>query len=916
MKLFLIDGHALVFKMYYAFLGRPMVNSRGEDTSILFGFTKYLLELIDRERPTHIAVSFDPPGGTFRNRLYPDYKANRGETPALVVEALEPLTRIVEALDIPVLMIPGFEADDVIGSAARRFEAEGFEVFMVTPDKDYGQLVSPQVRQVRPGKGGSESEILGVEEVCDKWKISSPAQVIDILAICGDASDNVPGVQGVGPVGAARLLGKYGTVEGIYAHLDELTARQQEQFRAAQDHIALSKQLVTIKTDIPLDVTAADLVYDTVETPELAALMDRYEMPSLKRLIKKVSVDSASSAASAGVEYGGISPEPPAALKSLSDFADGKVPGPGRSADADFASLNASPGGSSPSAAAPATELATEMVGIQEMKGDRIAINLQGEKLFVACSAGVAEGTPEDFRALLEDASVTKAGADLKAQMKALAERGITLAGPLEDIELMHYLLGPERSHKTDVLARSYLGIELDAAPQQTGSLFDEIPDGDGPDRILETAALLRLSDCLRREMAATEGMERLYDGIEEPLIGVLARMERTGVKVDLESLRDFADGLRRKMTEREAEVRRLAGDPSLNILSPKQIGVLLFEKMQLDPKARKPKSGNWPTDEQTLSHLADRSPIIDAILDYRGLRKLLSTYIEPFAGYISPKDGRVHTTFNQALTATGRLSSSNPNLQNIPIRTEEGREIRKAFVAGEPGWVMMSADYSQIELRLMAHLCGDAHLLDAFRHGVDVHAATAAKIFGVALDEVSADQRRIAKTANFGIMYGISSFGLAERLRCPRAEAKKIIDDYFASFPSIRGFIDATVAQARERGYVETLFGRRRYIADIGAGNAALRALAERNAVNAPIQGTAADIIKLAMIAVDRRLREGGFRSRMVLQIHDELLLEVPPEEVAPVRELLVREMENVITLSVPLTVECNDGKTWLEAH
>ena len=914
MKLFLIDGHALVFKMYYAFLGRPMVNSRGEDTSILFGFTKYLLELIDRERPTHIAVSFDPPGGTFRNRLYPDYKANRGETPALVVEALEPLTRIVEALDIPVLMIPGFEADDVIGSAARRFEAEGFEVFMVTPDKDYGQLVSPQVRQVRPGKGGSESEILGVEEVCDKWKISSPAQVIDILAICGDASDNVPGVQGVGPVGAARLLGKYGSVEGIYAHLDELTARQQEQFRAAQDHIALSKQLVTIKTDIPLDVTAADLVYDTVETPELAALMDRYEMPSLKRLIKKVSVGSAAASAAwteAGTAAGGRSHPRLDHPKNPGIFGD---PGcqPFEGPDAEGVGKGPAqpdvPGGSCP--------LPLRALDIKEIRDKKIAINLQGDKLFVACSAGVAEGTPEDFRALLEDASVTKAGADLKAQMKALAERGITLAGPLEDIELMHYLLGPERSHKTDVLARSYLGIELDAAPQQTGSLFDEIPDGDGPDRILETAALLRLSDCLRREMAATEGMERLYDGIEEPLIGVLARMERTGVKVDLESLRDFADGLRRKMIEREAEVRRLAGDPSLNILSPKQIGVLLFEKMQLDPKARKPKSGNWPTDEQTLSHLADRSPIIDAILDYRGLRKLLSTYIEPFAGYISPKDGRVHTTFNQALTATGRLSSSNPNLQNIPIRTEEGREIRKAFVAGEPGWVMMSADYSQIELRLMAHLCGDAHLLDAFRHGVDVHAATAAKIFGVALDEVSADQRRIAKTANFGIMYGISSFGLAERLRCPRAEAKKIIDDYFASFPSIRGFIDATVAQARERGYVETLFGRRRYIADIGAGNAALRALAERNAVNAPIQGTAADIIKLAMIAVDRRLREGGFRSRMVLQIHDELLLEVPPEEVAPVRELLVREMENVITLSVPLTVECNDGKTWLEAH
>ncbi|MDY6417467.1 MAG: DNA polymerase I [Bacteroidales bacterium] len=512
---------------------------------------------------------------------------------------------------------------------------------------------------------------------------------------------------------------------------------------------------------------------------------------------------------------------------------------------------------------------------------------------------------------------MTKVGIDLKGQMKTFADAGITLAGRLEDIELMHYLLGPERSHKLDVLARAYLGVELEAAaPQETGSLFDEVPEETGPDRLLETAAILRLSDCLLREMAATEGMTRLYDEIEEPLIGVLARMERTGVKVDLGSLRDFADGLRRKMTEREAEIRQRADDPTLNILSPKQIGVLLYEKLQLDPKAKKPKSGNWPTDEQTLSHLADRSPIIDAILDYRGLRKLLSTYIEPFGGYISPADGRVHTTFNQALTATGRLSSSNPNLQNIPIRTEEGREIRKAFVPGEPGWVMMSADYSQIELRLMAHLCGDAHLVEAFRQGQDVHAATAAKIYHIPIGEVTADQRRIAKTANFGIMYGISSFGLAERLRCSRSEAKQIIDDYFASFPSIRGFIDATVAQARERGYVETLFGRRRYIADIAAGNAAVRALAERNAVNAPIQGTAADIIKLAMTAVDRCLREGGYRARMVLQIHDELLLEVPQEEVAPVREMLVREMEGVISLSVPLTVECNDGKTWLEAH
>ena len=919
MKLFLIDGHALIFKMYYAFLGRPMVNSKGEDTSILFGFTKYLLELIDREHPTHIAVSFDPPGGTFRNELYPAYKANRGETPELVVRSLEPLKEIVLALDIPVLMVPGFEADDVIGSAAVRFAAEGFEVYMVTPDKDYGQLITPQIRQVKPGKGGGENELLGVEEVCDKWKIASPAQVVDILAICGDASDNVPGVQGVGPVGAAKLLGKYGSMEEIYAHLGELTARQQEQFRAAQDHIALSKALVTIKTDIPLDVTAEQLLYDTAETPAINALLDRYEMPSLKRLLHKVAVPSGVRGGSgqlplktSGVagplpsddgplplENGGISPEPPASLKSLSDFADGKVPGPGRSADADLSRE-----------AVPAADIAYAAPEL-------IAINLQGEKLYVSDGEGVAEGGPEAFRPLLEDAGVVKAGVDLKAQIRRLAARDIRVEGRLEDLELMHYLLGPERSHKLDVLARSYLGVELEAeAPQTTGSLFDEVPEQAGPDRLLETAVILPLRECLRREMAATEGMQHLYDEIEEPLIPVLARMELAGVKVDLESLREYAAGLRRKMTEREEEVRKLADEPALNILSPKQIGQVIYEKLKLDPQAKKPKSGNWPTDEQTLSRLAGRSPIIDAILDYRGLRKLLSTYIEPFAGYISPEDGRVHTTFNQALTATGRLSSSNPNLQNIPIRTEEGREIRKAFVSGQPGWVMMSADYSQIELRLMAHFCGDEHLLDAFRRGEDVHAATAAKIFRVPVAEVTADQRRIAKTANFGIMYGISSFGLAERLRCPRSEAKQIIDDYFASFPSIRGFIDTTVAQARERGYVETLFGRRRYIADINSANATVRALAERNAVNAPIQGSAADIIKLAMIAVDRRLREGGFRARMVLQIHDELLLEVPQEEIAPVRDLLVSEMENVITLSVPLTVECNDGKTWLEAH
>ncbi len=866
MKLFLIDGHALVFKMYYAFLGRPMVNSKGVDTSILYGFTKYLLELIDREQPTHIAVSFDPPGGSFRNTLYPQYKANRAETPELVIAALEPLSRIVRAMNIHVLMLQGYEADDVIGSAAKHFCAQDMDVYMVTPDKDYGQLVEPHILQYKPGKSGADNEILGPAEICAKWNISNPLQVIDILTICGDSSDNVPGVQGVGPVGAAKLLGKYGSVEGIYEHIGELTPRQQQLFAAARDHIALSKQLVTIKTDIPIDTTQEELRLHMDFGAELQEIVDEYEFPSLKRLILKISGNVPSVVAERPHEE--------------------EIP-------------------------------ALQRCGEENFRPERMGVLLSGEKIYLSSASGYCEGSPETFRALLEDESIVKVGWELKAMMNSLASKGIRLRGKLEDIELMHYLLNPERSHKLDTLAASYLGVDLnDGADVVQVSLFDEPETGDGADRLRELGTLLPLADKLNAEMDATPGIRRLYDELEEPLIRVLSSMERTGVKVDLASLGEYADGLRVRMVAKEAEVRELAGEPELNVSSPKQVGIVIYEKLKLDPKAKKPKSGNWPTDEQTLLTLSERSPIIDAILEYRGLRKLLSTYIEPFATWISPTDGRVHTTFNQALTSTGRLSSSNPNLQNIPIRSDEGREIRKAFVPEGKGMVMMSADYSQIELRIMAHLSGDEHLTLAFRAGQDVHAATASKIFGVRMEEVTPEQRRIAKTANFGIMYGISAFGLSQRLHCPRAEAKKIIDDYFASFPSIRGYIDHTLAEARRNGYVETLFGRRRYIADLNSRNVTVRSLAERNAVNAPIQGTAADIIKKAMITVDSRLRENGLRSRMVLQIHDELLLEVPEDEIACVRELLTDSMETVIRLSIPLTVECKYGNNWLEAH
>ncbi len=526
----------------------------------------------------------------------------------------------------------------------------------------------------------------------------------------------------------------------------------------------------------------------------------------------------------------------------------------------------------------------------------------------------------------MENPDVVKVGYGLKSMMNRLSREGISLCGRLEDLEIMHYLIDPEHSHKPEDLVRLYIGEVVQAgsgAVEEEPSLFgadDSFMEGgeslSSSDTLTKLSLVLPVAEKIEAELAGQPALGRLYDNMEEPLIGVLSRMELAGVKVDIASLEEFARDLEKQMKERESQIRSIAGDPSLNVASPKQIGELVFEKLSLDPKARKPKKGNWPTDEQTLQELSDRSPVIEAILDYRGLRKLLSTYIEPFGTYVSKIDGRVHTTFNQALTATGRLSSSNPNLQNIPIRSEQGREIRKAFVPGSEDNVLVSADYSQIELRLMAHFSGDEHLVSAFRQGQDVHRATASKIFGVALDEVTEQQRRVAKTVNFGIIYGISPFGLAQRLHCSRSEAKRIIDDYFESFPSVRRFISETVEKAGNDMYVETLFGRRRYIPEIKSANGALRAFAERNAVNAPVQGTAADIIKLAMIAVDRRLRKEGLKSVMVLQIHDELLLDVPHDEIDVVERILKEEMEGVVTLSVPLTIECNYGKNWLDAH
>ena len=948
-SLYLIDGHALIFKMYYAFLRRPMINSKGMDTSILFGFTKYLFELITREKPTHLAVSFDPPGGTFRNQLYPAYKANRPPTPQLIIDALEPLTRILEALRIPVLMLPGFEADDVIGSMARRAEGEGFTVYMVTPDKDYGQLISPSVIQLKPGKGGGPDERVALAELQEKWGIERAEQVVDMLTLCGDTADNVPGVHGIGEVGAAKLIAKYGSVEEIYAHLEELTPRQQAQFEEARGHIALSKELVTIKTDIPLSVTEEQLRVDANYDPSIRQLFDYYEFNSLKKYINHVAASSLRAEAierlSAPSDFvrctQSLQTAPLSQASSLrAEAIENRVaPSSDARCTQSLQTARFSPTSATPAfgidSAVPPTDLpvtpseAKESFSYEELPGDA-----------------------ELERAMLEDPEIEKVGMDLKRQANELAEEGIALRGRWVDIELMHYLVNPERSHALDVLVSSYLGMTLEEeetveAPKEL-ELFADSTDkpwndenGDAPkndntvipsdfsvipsdfsvipseakESIRTAALLLPLAEKVEAELEVA-GMKDLYDRIEEPLAKVLSKMERAGVKIDPNRLAAFADVLRAEIAERETRVRDLAGEPELNVSSPKQIGDVLFDKLGLDPKAKKSARGQYTTDEATLVEIADRHPVVNEILEYRAAKKLLSTYIEPLPSYISPRDGRIHTTFNQALTATGRLSSSNPNLQNIPIRTERGREIRAAFVSGSPNGLILSADYSQIELRIMAHLSGDAHLIEAFRSGEDVHRATAAKIFGLPIDAVTPEQRRMAKTANFGIMYGISSFGLAQRLQVGRKEAKALIDDYFASFPSIRAYIESTLVFARENGYVETLFGRRRYLPDINARNGNIRSMAERTAVNAPIQGTAADIIKLAMIEVDRRMEAEGLRSRMVLQIHDELVFDVIPEEADRLRALVVDAMEHIMELSVPLTVECNVGKNWLEAH
>lgn len=892
-KIFLIDGHAQIFRMYYAFMRRPMVNSKGEDTSILFGFTKMILDLINKEHPTHLAVAFDPPAKTFRHTAYPLYKANRSAAPELVKAALEPLQDILKAFNIPVIMMPGFEADDVIGSMATQWKGDNTQIFMVTPDKDYGQLISENVFQYKPAKRGNEIEIIGREQVCQHYGICNPEQVIDILTIWGDSSDNVPGIKGIGEVGAKKLMAKYGSLDSIIEHRSELPQKQQENINASLDQIEMSRFLVTIKTDIELPLKIEDIIIKGASYQELDRVFNRYEFNSLRKMLPAEFVHSTEETV------------------TETDNTVSKSYNPKENTIAQIAYDAAK----------------SAQCSIIDVDSNHIAIGTtQGYHILEWKNIA-------DIADLLQNSSISKIGYNIKALYKRLWENGINLTGEIFDIELMHYIINPERTHKEEYLYKSYLGLDMENVITSTAAtepaveeldLFSFVQQESDATQDLSQEeknllgircnALIDLKDKLLEELKSS-GQEKLYTEIEAPLVEVLANMEYTGVKIDTSNLNSYSKELGTELDSIEKQAYELSGE-AINLSSPKQVGALLYEKLKLNPKVKKSAKGSYPTDEETLTGLLDAHPIVGKILEYRGIKKLISTYTDALPQLINNKTGKIHTTYNQSLTATGRLSSTNPNLQNIPIRTQKGREIRKSFIPSTANGYIVSADYSQIELRLMAHLSQDPHLVDAFNRNMDIHTATAAKVFKVDEMDVTKEQRSRAKVANFGIIYGISAFGLSQRLGMSRTDSKQLIDEYFNNYPKVKEYMNNMIQKAREEGYVETIYGRKRFLPDINSRNAAVRSYNERNAINAPLQGSAADIIKVAMINIYKRLNAEGLKSKMVLQVHDELIFDVTEQEVEQICNIVTQEMEKVAKLRIPLVAECGKGYNWLQAH
>ena len=893
-KLYLLDAYALIYRSYYAFINNPRITTTGINTSATFGFFNFLLELLELEKPTHLAVVFDPEGPTFRHEMYPPYKAQRPPMPEDLRKSVPYIKSIIEGLGIKSIVVSGFEADDVIGTLAKRGEKEGFQVYMITPDKDYAQLVSERVFMYKPGRAGNKSEVWGIPEVLDHFGIERVEQVIDILGLMGDTADNVPGCDGVGPKSAATLIYKYGSIEGVYQHIDELKGKQKERLLCCQDTVFLSKELVTINTEVPTDVNVEDLALGKIQDDVLKPIFNELELFSLAKRVFMIEHEENL------VET--IHPE-----------------------EVDYREITT---------VAERNELLQKLKEAPEyvlnvIFGDGTIYNSYPDYLCFSTAVNTAcylrlpsaKDKAEDvirlFKPILEDQNKVLISNDVKDDIIWLRRAGVEILNKIFDVKIAHYVLQPDSSHELERVALEMLNYRLikgDNTENPQLSLFPDEGAKKDKDFAERTDILFRLKEKLEEALQEV-GLYKLYEEIEMPLVSVLADMEYEGVSIDKVALDELSEDLKIRIAETEKIIYEMAGK-EFNISSPKQLGEILFDQMNIDPGNKKTKTGQYSTSEQVLSKLEDAHPIVGHILNYRGLKKLLTTYAEALPTYIDPATGKIHTHFNQAEAATGRLSSLNPNLQNIPIRTAEGRNIRKAFITGDPDYGFFSADYSQVELRLMAHLSGTPELINAFLKGEDVHAATASKIYHVPLEEVTPEMRRRAKTANFGIIYGISAWGLAERLKISRKEGKELIEGYFALYPGVKRYMEESVEKARKKGYVETIMGRRRYLRDINSRNAVVRGVAERNAVNAPIQGSAADIIKKAMICIHQKLKERGLRSKMILQVHDELNFKCHHEEIEELKNLVVDCMEHVVSLAVPLTVGTGYGKSWYEAH
>lgn len=918
-RLFLLDAYALIYRSYYAFLKNPRINSKGLNTSAIMGFVNTLNEVITKEQPTYMAVAFDH-GKTFRHEAFPAYKAQREETPEDIRASVPIIKDILEAYHIPVLQADGFEADDVIGTLATAAGREGIETYMLTPDKDYGQLVGGNVYIYRPRHGGGY-DTLGESEVTQKYGIATTAQVIDLLALMGDSADNFPGCPGVGEKTAAKLITQFGSIDNMLAHTDEIKGKLREKVEGAIDDIRMSRFLATIRTDVPIALDLEKMKMTSPDEERLEKIFQELEFRALTdKIIKKVKNTPKNDDLQLDL-FGEFAAESQGEPKNASILGLKETPHDYQlieseeearkirdyfltkeilSFDTETTSTNA---------------IDAELVGlsfaVEEFKAVYVAVPAERE---------AAQRMVDIFRPLYEDEHIMKVGQNIKYDYEVLRRYGIEVRGPMFDTMLAHYIVQPELHHNMDYMAETLLGYQTIHIDQLIG------PRGKGqrsmrdlqPQEVYEYAAedadvTLRLKNVLEQKLKEVDG-ERLFYDIEMPLVPVLAEMELTGVCLDTAALAETGKNFNHRLAEYEQKIYAEAGE-TFNISSPKQVGDILFGKMKIVDKPKKTKTGQYVTSEEVLTQLRSRAPIVDDILSYRGLKKLLGTYVEALPRLINPRTGHIHTCFNQAITATGRLSSSDPNLQNIPIRDDDGKEIRKSFVP-EPGCLFFSADYSQIELRIMAHLSQDEHMLDAFRSGTDIHAATAAKIWHVPVEEVTPEQRKKAKQANFGIIYGISTYGLAQRMNISNSEARQLIDDYFATFPRVKAYMDEAIATCREKGYAETIYHRRRYLPDIASRNATVRGFAERNAINAPIQGSEADIIKVAMIHIFKRFATEGLRSRMILQVHDELNFSVYPEEREQVERIVIEEMENACRLSIPLTADAGWGANWLEAH